>query len=141
MKLIALKAFILCILMIGSLQDSSGQIGLTRKEIIQKHGYNFKSGEASSGQLRYMAYEDETVNYEKTTVYYLIAMEDGTEKVLREKLLLPRSFADEVIRNLNQNFVKKGPMRWVSFRGSTTLVYELEIEKHLLSLTKKIGGD
>ena len=133
------KALILGTILIASTQQSFGQIGKSRNDIIKELEYDYEPGTTDDG-MKYISYGEEFTT-EKSGTYtrykfiYFFTNDDGTETCHFWMILEPSSEINSWVSYFNKELVKIEYMKWKDYE--TNILYTLDIEDGVCITTAK----
>jgi hypothetical protein len=135
---IALLTLVICALMFSEL---IAQLGSTKTEIAQNHGWNFESGVTTDEfKVNYIYYDKQMQsnsggNYQSRYVFYF--NEKGYCN--QQKIMEPISEINAWIKYFNSDMVRIDKMKWKDY--STGIVYHVESKEEIVIVTSFYEGE
>ena len=124
------KSLILGMCLIASSEQSFGQIGQNRRDIIKEKGYDYKPGTADDG-TKYISYKEEFTTeqsgtYTRLKAIYFTTIDDGTDICHYWRIYEPSSETNPWVSYFKKRFVEVDYMKWKDYESN--IIYELDVE-------------
>ena len=113
---------------------STAQLAQTRAEIIEKYGYDYKTGTTDGDATPFIYYEkmfttDASGTYKQTEAMYFFTTTEGVKLCYLWRLIEPDTETNNNVIYLNSKYVKRKTMEWKDYR--TGAVYSMKVEDGL----------
>lgn len=131
MKTQTLKTLFLGILLLAFVQDASGQIGESRRDIIKEKGRDYEKGVTDEGN-NYIGYEEEFTTersgtYTRYKAYFFTKFDDGSEVCHSWKIIEPSSETNPWVSTFKRDLVEIGYMKWKDYESN--IIYTVKVDE------------